>query len=191
MEMDPLEVFEVEMPGEDYGAEKYREIIMDILQDLGLIRSIGRLYVYVDIDAPYFAVFGMIRGKQPPLKVSDVGDLVPAEGGYQITVEDEEHMANLIRVLWETYGRDKVEQPERNVLVVLSDESPQDLVVADLETEFRRDLMDALVRIAPEGFRNRRNEMGKESFFFLAAEETITLDMVAEAKARLGGMRDA
>ncbi|WP_428401031.1 methanogenesis marker 17 protein [Methanocrinis sp.] len=191
MEMDPLEVFEVEMPGEDYGAEKYREIIMDILQDLGLIRSIGRLYVYVDIEAPYFAVFGMIRGKLPPLKVSDVGDLVPAEGGFQITVEDEEHMANLIRVLWSTFGRDKVEQPERNVLVVLSDESPQDLVVADTETEFRRDLMDALVRIAPEGFRNRRNEMGKESFFFLAAEETIKPEMVAEAKERLGGMRDA
>ncbi len=191
MEMDPLEVFEVDMPGEDYGAEKYREIIMDILQDLGLIRSIGRLYVYVDIEAPYFAVFGMIRGKQPPLKVSDVGDLVSAEGGYQITVEDEEHMANLIRVLWGAYGRDKVEQPERNVLVVLSNESPQDLVVADLETEFRRDLMDALVRIAPEGFRNRRNEMAKDSFFFLAAEETIKPEMIAEAKDRLGGMRDA
>jgi putative methanogenesis marker protein 17 len=191
MEMDPLEVFEVEMPGEDYGAEKYREIILDILQDLGLIRSIGRLYVYVDIKAPYFAVLGMIRGKQPPLKVSDVGDLVQADGGYQITVEDEEHMANLIRVLWGAYGRDKVEQPERNVLVVLSDESPEDLVVADLETEFRRDLMDALVRIAPEGFRNRRNEMGKESFFFLAAEETIKPEMIAAAKEKLGGMRDA
>jgi putative methanogenesis marker protein 17 len=156
-----------------------------------LIRSIGRLYVYVDIKAPYFAVFGMIRGKQPPLKVSDVGDLVQAEGGYQITVEDEEHMANLIRALWSTFGRDKVEQPERNVLVVLSDESPEDLVVADTETEFRRDLMDALIRIAPEGFRNRRNEMGKESFFFLAAEETIMPEMVAEAKEKLGGMRDA
>jgi putative methanogenesis marker protein 17 len=133
----------------------------------------------------------MIRGKQPPLKVSDVGDLVQAEGGYQITVEDEEHMANLIRALWSTFGRDKVEQPERNVLVVLSDESPEDLVVADTETEFRRDLMDALIRIAPEGFRNRRNEMGKESFFFLAAEETIMPEMVAEAKEKLGGMRDA
>lgn len=191
MEMDPLEVFEVEMPGEDYGAKKYREIIMDILQDLGLIRSIGRLYVYVDIKVPYFSVFGMIRGKQPPLKVRDVGDLVTAEGGYQITVDDEEHMANLIRALWEAYGRDKVEQPERNVLVVLSDESPEELVVTDLETEFRKDLMDSLVRIAPEGFRNRRNEMGKESFFFLAAEETITPELVAEAKANLGGMRDA
>jgi putative methanogenesis marker protein 17 len=191
MEMDPLEIFEVEMPGEDYGAKKYREIIMDILQDLGLIRSIGRLYVYVDIKVPYFSVFGMIRGKQPPLKVRDVGDLVAAEGGYQITVDDEEHMANLIRALWEAYGRDKVEQPERNVLVVLSDESPEELVVTDLETEFRKDLMDSLVRIAPEGFRNRRNEMGKESFFFLAAEETITPELVAEAKANLGGMRDA
>ncbi|MGB3943227.1 MAG: methanogenesis marker 17 protein [Methanothrix sp.] len=191
MEMEPLEVFEVEMPGEGYGAEKYREIIMDILQDLGLIRSIGRLRVYVDIKIPYFAVYGMIRGKQPPLRVGDVGDLLYTEGGYQITVEDEEHMAGLIRALWERYGREKVEQPERNILVVLSEESPEDLVVADTETEFRRDLMDALVRIAPEGFRNRRNEMGKESFFFLAAEETITPEMIAEAKERLGGMADA
>jgi putative methanogenesis marker protein 17 len=191
MEMDPLEVFEVQMPGEEYGAKKYREIIMDILQDLGLIRSIGRLYVYVDILIPYFAVFGMIRGKLPPLRVRDVGDLVAAEGGYQITVEDEEHMAGLIRALWEAYGREKVEQPDRNVLVVLSDQSPEELVVADLETEFRRDLMDALVRISPEGFRNRRNEMGKESFFFLAAEETITPELVTEAKGKIGGMRDA
>lgn len=191
MEMDPLEVFEVQMPGEEYGAKKYREIIMDILQDLGLIRSIGRIYVYVDILVPYFAVFGMIRGKLPPLRVRDVGDLVAAEGGYQITVEDEEHMAGLIRALWEAYGREKVEQPDRNVLVVLSDQSPEELVVADLETEFRRDLMDALVRISPEGFRNRRNEMGKESFFFLAAEETITPELVAEAKEKIGGMRDA
>ncbi len=191
MEMDPLEVFKVEMPGEDYGAEKYREIIMDILQDLGLIRSIGRLYVYVDIKTPYFAVYGMIRGKQPPLTVGDVGDLLEAEGGYQITVDDEEHMSNLIRVLWGTYGRENVEQPDRNVLVVLSDESPKDLVVADLETEFKRDLMDALVRIAPEGFRNRRNEMGKDSFFFLAAEETIKPELLSEAKEKLGGMRDA
>jgi hypothetical protein len=84
-----------------------------------------------------------------------------------------------------------VEQPDRNVLVVLSDESPEDLVVADLEAEFKLDLMDALVRIAPEGFRNRRSEMGKDSFFFLAAEETITPEMVAEAKEKFGGMRDA
>ena len=100
-------------------------------------------------------------------------------------------MANLIRVFWGIYGREKVEQPDRNVLVVLSDESPEELMVADLETEFRRDLMDALVRIAPEGFRNRRNEMGKESFFFLAAEETITPELVADAKEKIRGMQNA
>jgi len=191
MEMEPLEVFQIEMPGEDYGAEKYREIISDILQDLGLIRSIGRLYVYVDIKKPYFAVFGLLRGKQLPLRVRDVGDLIPVEGGYQITVEDEEHMADLLRVLWESYGRDKVEQPERNVLVVESDTSLEELIVADVEKEFRRDLADALIRIAPEGFRNRRNEMGKDSFFFLASEETITPDMIAEVKEKFRGMQNA
>ena len=50
--MDPMEVFKIEVTGsEDFGAKKYREIIMDILQDLGVIRSIGRLYVYVDISS--------------------------------------------------------------------------------------------------------------------------------------------
>jgi len=40
--MDPMEVFKIEVTGgEEYGAKKYREIIMDILQDLGLIRSIA------------------------------------------------------------------------------------------------------------------------------------------------------
>ena len=60
--MDPMEVFKIEVTGEEeYGAKKYREIIMDILQDLGLIRSIGRLYVYVDIKKPFFSVFGLLR----------------------------------------------------------------------------------------------------------------------------------
>ena len=60
--MDPMEVFKIEVTGqEEYGAKKYREIIMDILQDLGLIRSIGRLYVYIDILKPFFAVYGLLR----------------------------------------------------------------------------------------------------------------------------------
>lgn len=189
--MEPLEVFEMKMPDEEYGAGKYKEIISDILQDLGLVRSIGRLYIYADMKKPYFAVFGLLRGKQPPLKVRDIGDVIQVENGYQITVEDEEHMSNLMEVLWNMYGRDKVEQPGRNLLVVESDISPDELTVADLEKEFRRDLTDALVRIAPEGFRNRRNEMKKDSFFFLAAEETIGPDLIIEAEDNLRGMQNA
>ncbi|MHC1631852.1 MAG: methanogenesis marker 17 protein [Methanotrichaceae archaeon] len=189
--MEPLEVFEIEMPGEDYAAKKYKAVISDILQDLGLIRTIGRLYVYADVKKPFFSVFGLFRGKQPPLRVRDIGDVLQEECGYQIIIEDEEHMANLLKVLWKAYGRDKVEQPERNVLIVKSDVSPEDLIVADVETEFRRDLMDALIRIAPEGFRNRRNEMKKESFFFLASEETLKSDLIAEVKEKLRGMQNA
>ena len=191
MEMKPLEVFEIEVLDEEYGGNKYKEIITDILQDLGLIRSIGKLYVYADMEIPFFAVFGLIRGKLPPLRVRDVGDLIQAEGGYQIVVEDEEHMSDLLKVLWETYGRDKVEQPDRVILTIESSTSPEDLVVADLETEFRRDLVDALIRIVPEGFRNRRNIMKKDQFFFLAAEETIDPKMIAEVEEKLRSMQNA
>ncbi len=190
--MDPMEVFKIEVTGqEEYGAKKYRELIMDILQDLGLIRSIGRLYVYIDIMQPVFAVYGLLRSGIPPLTVKDVGDVMKVEGGYQIKINDEEHMADLLRVLWAQYGRERVEQPSRDIVVIASDTSPAELTVADLEAEFLQDLTDALLRIAPEGFRNRRNEMSKDSFFFIAAEETLKPEMIAKIRQKIREMENA
>jgi putative methanogenesis marker protein 17 len=190
--MDPMEVFKIQVTGdEEYGAKKYREIIMDILQDLGLIRSIGRLYVYVDIQKPFFSVYGLLRSGIPPLTVKDVGDVMKVQGGYQIKINDEEHMADLLRVLWERYGRERVEQPARDIVIIASDTSPSELTVTDLEAEYLQDLADALVRVAPEGFRNRRNEMTKDSFFFIAAEESLTPEMVSEIRGKIREMENA
>jgi putative methanogenesis marker protein 17 len=190
--MDPMEVFKIEVNGdEDFGSKKYRELIMDILQDLGLIRSIGRLYVYIDILEPFFAVHGLLRSGMPPLVVKDIGDLLKVEGGYQIKINDEEHMADLLKVLWKHYGRERVEQPARDIVIIASDTSPSELTVADLEAEFLQDLTDALVRIAPEGFRNRRNEMTKDRFFFIAAEETLKPELIAKIKEKIKVMENA
>jgi putative methanogenesis marker protein 17 len=190
--MDPMEVFRIEVTGqEEYAAKKYREIIMDILQDLGLIRTIGRLYVYVNIQKPYFAMYGLLRSGIPPLTVKDVGDVLKVQGGYQIKINDEEHMANLLRVLWERYGRERVEQPSRDIVIIASDTSPSELMVADLEAEFLQDLTDALIRIVPEGFRNRRNIMTKDSFFFIAAEESLTPEILSEIEGKIREMENA
>ncbi len=189
--MDPMEVFKVEIAGEEYGAKKYREIIMDILQDLGLIRSIGRLYVYMDIKKPVFAVYGLIRTGIPPLLVRDVADVAQAAGGFQLKVNDEEHMADLLKALWAKYGRDRVEQPSRDIVVVATDVPPSDLTVTDLEAEFRQDLTDALLRVAPEGFRNRRNEMMQNSFFFISAEDTLKPELISEIKEKIRSMENA
>lgn len=190
--MEPMEVFKIEVTGdEEFGTKKYRELIMDILQDLGLIRSIGRLYVYIDIKKPVFAVYGLLRTGIPPLRVNDVGDVIKTDAGYQIKVNDEEHMADLLKVLWANYGRERVDQPARDTLIIVSDTSPSDLVVADLEAEFLQDITDALIRIAPEGFRNRRNEMTKESFFFIAAEESLSDSLITEVKANIRRMENA
>ena len=190
--MEPMEVFKVEVNGdEEFGKRKYRELIMDILQDLGVIRSIGRLYVYIDIKRPVFAVYGLLRTNIPPLRVEDVGDVVKSGAGYQIKVNDEEHMADLLKALWGKYGRERVEQPARDTVIIASDTSPSDLVVTDVESQFRQDLTDALIRVAPEGFRNRRNEMGERSFFFIAAEETLTPELITEVKEKIRSMENA
>jgi hypothetical protein len=64
-------------------------------------------------------------------------------------------------------------------------------MVTDLEAEYLQDLADALVRVAPEGFRNRRNEMTKDSFFFIAAEESLTPEMVSEIRGKIREMENA
>ena len=190
--MDPMEVFRIEVTGqEEFATKKYREIIMDILQDLGLIRSIGRLYVYVDIQKPYFALYGLLRSGIPPLTVKDVGDVLQVSGGFRIKINDEEHMADLLRVLWEHYGRERIEQPSRDIVIIASDTSPSELMVADLEAEFLQDLTDALIRTVPEGFRNRRSIMSKDSFFFIAAEESLTSEMVSEIEGKIREMENA
>jgi len=97
----------------------------------------------------------------------------------------------LLRVLWDHYGRERVEQPARDIVIIASDTSPSELMVADLEAEFLQDLTDALVRVAPEGFRNRRNTMTKDSFLFIAAEEMLTPEMVSEIKEKIGEMENA
>lgn len=189
--MDPLEVFEIEVVGEVYGSNKYRQLILDILQDLGLVRAVGKLYVYVDIEIPLFTIFGLLRGRQPPLRVNDIGDIGKIEDGYQIKITDEAHMADLLKVIWENYGRDQVEQPERDLVVVESAKSPENLVVSDIEAEFRRDLIDALIRITPEGFRNRRSEVGEDTFFFIASDETLHPEWIAQAKENIRRMQNA
>ncbi len=190
--MDPLEVFKIEVTGdEEFGAKKYRELIMDVLQDLGLIRTIGRLYVYIDIFKPIFAVYGLLRSNIPPLRVKDIGDVLQLGGVYQIKLNDEEHMEQLLQILWQKYGRERVEQPSRDILIVASDTSPSDLMVVDVEKEFRKDLTDALIRVAPEGFRNRRNEMTENSFFFVAAEETLKQELISEIKEKIRSMENA
>ncbi|VVB63127.1 Uncharacterised protein [uncultured archaeon] len=75
--------------------------------------------------------------------------------------------------------------------MVASDAPPSDLPVADLEAEFRQDLTDALLRIAPEGFRNRRNEITDKSFFFIAAEDTLKPELISDVKEKIRSMENA
>ena len=112
-------------------------------------------------------------------------------GGHQIKINDEEHMADLLKALWKRYGRERVEQPARDIVIIASDSSPADLMVTDMEAEFLQDLTDALVRVVPEGFRNRRNIMTKDSFFFVAAEESIKPELISEIEEKIREMENA
>ncbi len=117
MTMEPLEIFEVESEDKE-GAEKYKEVITDILQDLNLVRAIGRLKVYVDPKAPVFIIVGIFRPGMAKLTLGDVADISSVNEGLLVSVREEQYSSKAVGQLWPTYGRENIISTDRAAVIV-------------------------------------------------------------------------
>jgi putative methanogenesis marker protein 17 len=177
--MEPLEVFTVESEDRE-GAAKYREVISDILSDLNLVRAIGRLKVYVDPTAPVFIIVGLFRPGLAKLALGDVADISSVNEGLLVSVREELYASKALGKLWARYGRENVIQTDRAAVIVpvKGDFARQmddiaSIVVYDPQEELKKNVIDALLRITPEGFRVRKHYIDEHMLAFVASEDPI------------------
>jgi putative methanogenesis marker protein 17 len=179
--MDALEYFQVESP-EPVGAEYYRKIIGTVLQDLDLIKIISKLHVFVDPKIPIFVAVGIIKKLPSLIRVRDTGAVKPEDHKAVISIGDETYLAPLLSVLQAKFGKDHVEQPDRFTVLITAEEAIgsdiEEMVVADPSESIYRDLVYALQYAAPEGFKVRRQYVGKDRFYYVASEDTLDDTMV-------------
>lgn len=191
--MKGIGYFEVECT-EEAGGEAYRQIAEDILGDLDLLRTIAKLHIYIDPEVPIFVALGVIRKLPRRIRVHDFATVIEKEGKVTLDISDETYLSPLLRILWDRYGRNLIEQPDRWTIVIrhedVKGEDLEDLVVFDPSESIQKDLIYALQYIAPEGFKVRRQFVKGNIFYYVASEDTLPQDvvdtLVAEKLALIG-----
>lgn len=190
--MEAVEYFEVECP-EKIGGDYYRRIADVVLLDHNLIRVIWKLHIFIDPRIPLFVATGVTKKLPGIVALRDFSDVNVKEKKVTISIADETYLAPLLQILWEKFGKDRVEQPDRFTIQMTLDESEieglPDLPVFDPSETLYKDLIYALQVIQPEGFKIRRQYYGNGRFYLVASEDTLPEnieDLVREKFSLMG-----
>jgi putative methanogenesis marker protein 17 len=187
-----IEYFEVECP-EPLGAAYYKQITNDVLLDHNLLRVISKLHIFIDPTVPIFVAVGTLKKITSVVRVRDFASVNPVGEKITLVISDERYLAPMLKIFWQKFGKDKVEQPDRFTVILYNVEADareiEDLVVADPSESLFKDLIYAFRLIAPEGFRVRSEKFSKEKFSFVASEDTLAEDLtplISEKFALIG-----
>ncbi len=195
--MEQLETFVVESP-DAVGAKATRILIQDTLADLSLNRVIGRLKVFVDPTEPVFIFTALLRLGTPAIRLKDFAKVEMGALGkdeVRIELQREAYTIKLLNKLWERYGKDKIGQSDKKIIVVKTDPLSEldilrEFVIDEPQQEVLDRLIDAIaLRIIPEGFRVRKHEISATHVLFVASEDTLKPEWIAKAKEMLESMR--
>jgi putative methanogenesis marker protein 17 len=187
-----IDYFEVECP-EPVGAEYYKQIANDVLLDHNLLRVIHKLHIYIDPKVPVFIAVGVLKKLTTRVRVGDFANVNPLEGKITLVISDETYLAPMLKIFWQKFGKDHVEQPDRFTVILYDVKADlkeiEEIVVADPSESLYKDLIYALRCIAPEGFRLRSEKFSKEKFSFVASENTLAenVDEIVKQKFALMG----
>lgn len=178
--MASIEYFEVECP-EKTGGRYYQRIADVVLLDHNLIRVIQKIHFFIDPRVPIFVAVGITRKMPGPVRLRDFSDVSVQDDKVTISIGDETYLAKLLKSLWDIFGKERVEQPDRFTVVITAgtDETKdlEDLVVDDPSLSIYKDLIYALQVIQPEGFKVRRQYYGDGRFYLVASEDTLPEDI--------------
>jgi len=192
--MPAIEYFEVECP-EPLGGEYYKQISNDVLLDHNLLRVIHKLHEFIDPKIPLFIAVGTLNRVTTVVKVRDIANVNPLEGKITLSISDETYLAPMLKIFWERFGKDHVEQPDRFTVIIydlpVDPKEIEEMVIANPSEALRKDLNYAFRCIAPEGFRVRRENFTNEKFVFIASEDTLkdsVEELVRQKFALMGEM---
>ena len=195
--MEQLETFVVESP-DAVGAKTTKTLIQDTLADLSLTRVIGRLKVFVDPVQPVFIFTAVLRLGTPAIKLKDFANVDMGTLGkdeVKIELQREAFTIKLLNKLWEKYGKENIEQPDKKIIIVKTDPLKEldilkEFVIEEPQQEVLDRLIDAVaLRIIPEGFRVRKHELSTSHILFVASEDTLKPEWIAKAKEMLDSLR--
>ncbi|HTX60690.1 MAG TPA: methanogenesis marker 17 protein [Methanobacterium sp.] len=177
---------------DETGAEVYDMVVRQILQDLQITRAVKDLRVYVDPREPVFIIVISYEKTAPPVRLLDFAEYEKDRAANEVflKIKDETYLPELLSLLWEREGRNKVHQSSRSEVIV---DDPQtdirNLVVHNPEEDLRKKIYDALFRIIPEGLRVVDHFSEGNLIALTASDETIKEEWLQKTREVIEDMK--
>lgn len=197
--MEPLEKFIVESEV-DSEAQSYKMVMEDIISDLNVLSSIGRIYVSVRPKESVFVMAIILRKSFSPIELQDFAEVnieLSDKKKIVLSVKSEKYLPKTLELLWSRYGKHNILQPDRRTIKIICEDSHKEieyiksLVIDDPQTTLKSKLLELSIRAAPEGFRVRNQQFFDSKFLFVASEENIETHWIEEAKEMLKKLEEA
>lgn len=172
-----------------FGILIYKVIADYILGDLALGGAIRQMRVLIDIRKPIFAVSVRIGPPAPPIVLKDYAGLEKSADGIHVVIHDETYATDLLKVLWDRFGKDKIKQIDRWETVIppnlTTPDELQEVIVAEPGEKMMENLMDAITRVIPEGFRIGFLEHEENGVTIVASENPVQADWIQMVRTAL------
>jgi len=172
-----------------FGILIYKIIADYVLNDLAIGQAIQQMRVLIDIRKPLFAVSVHLGPSAPPIKMKDYAHLEERKDGIHIIIYDETYAAELLKVLWDNFGKNNVTQIDRWETVIppnlITIDKLQNITVADPREKMMEKILDAITRIIPEGFRIEYLLPEASGMTIITSENPIQGDWIEMVKGTL------
>lgn len=158
------------------GAEVYEMIIKQIVQDVQISRSIRDMKVFIDPREPVFIIALKYEKAASTITIDDFTEYKfdPQENATYIRVKDETYLPELLQKLWDSEGREKIQQPSRFEIII---NNPQidlkGLPIHEPSEDLKKKIYDAIFRIIPEGFKVVRDYSKGNTISMVCSDEII------------------
>lgn len=177
---------------DETGAEVYDMVVRQILQDLQITRAVKDLSVYIDPREPLFIIVIIYEKTAPPVGLLDIAEYELDRQANEVflKIKDETYLPELLSLLWELEGRNKVHQSSRYEVII---DDPQtnikDLIIYNPEENLRKKIYDALFRIIPEGFRVVDHYSENSLIALTASDETIREEWLQKTRKMIEDLK--
>ncbi|MDD1743529.1 MAG: methanogenesis marker 17 protein [Methanomassiliicoccales archaeon] len=168
---------------EEYGNQLYADLFKRILVDLGLANRIEEARILILPEKPLFLISVRTRKARTTVKLEDVASVEEKGDNTYLNISNESYAPVLLANLWKRFGRERIEQLSR--LEILCHGIKSDRIRSielDPGQELKKELLDALWRLMPEGFKVHHTLSSDTVMTIAATEHIMTDELVSLAK---------
>jgi putative methanogenesis marker protein 17 len=168
---------------DEYGNQSYADLFKRILVDLGLANRIEEARIVILPEKPLFLIAVRTRKSRTTVRLDEIASVEAKGENTYLNISNESYAPVLLANLWKRFGRERIEQLSR-LEILCHGIKPEMLSSMELDPgqELRKELLDALWRLMPEGFKVHHTLSSETVMTIAATEHVMTDEMISMAK---------